>query len=117
MKRIAHLLAGLAIVAGCQRSTGSAAAPVAGPYRADIARLCDVVAQAGAERLPAGERLLAIVQWLPAHLETQEAHEFLARIQPLEGEAKAGALDAEARRVGLPGCALAAEWRADEPGH
>jgi hypothetical protein len=117
MKRIAHLLAGLAIVAGCQRSTGTAAAPVAGPYRADIARLCDVLVQSGADRLPAGERLLAIVQWLPEHLETQEAHEFLARIQPLEGEAKAAALDAEARRVGLPGCALAAEWRADEPGH
>lgn len=116
MKRIAHLFAGLAIVAGCQRSTGTAA-PVEGPYRADIARLCDVLVQSGADRLPVGERLLAIVQWLPAHLETPEAHEFLARIQPLEGEAKAGALDAEARRVGLPGCALAVEWRADEPGH
>jgi hypothetical protein len=116
MKRIAHLFAGVAIVAGCQRSTGTAA-PVEGLYRADIARLCDVLVQSGADRLPAGERLLAIVQWLPAHLETQEAHEFLARIQPLEGEAKAGALDAEARRVGLPGCALAVEWRADEPGH
>src|SRR4051812_37454738 len=89
MKRIAHLFAGLAIVAGCQRSTGTDAAPVAGPYRADVARLCDVLVQSGADRLPAGERLLAIVQWLPAHLETQEAHEFLARIQPLEGEAKA----------------------------
>ncbi len=120
MKRIAHLLAGLALglalVAGCQRTTGTAAA-VSGPYRGDIARLCDVVAQSGADRLPAGERLLAIVQWLPDHLETQDAHEFLARIQPLEGEAKAGALEAEARRVGLPGCALATEWRADEPGH
>lgn len=116
MKQIAHLLAGLAIVAGCQRTTGSTA-PGSGPYRADITRLCDVVVQSGADQLPAGERLLAIVQWLPAHLETQDAHEFLVRIQPLEGEAKAEALDAEARRVGLPGCALAAEWRADAPGH
>ena len=39
MKRIAHLLAGLAIVAGCQRTTGTTASV---PYRADIARLCDV---------------------------------------------------------------------------
>jgi len=117
MKRIAHLLAGIAVVAGCQRTAGTAAPPVAGPYRADIVRLCDVVVQSGADQLPEGERLLAIAQWLPAHLETQDAHEFLARIQPLEGEAKAGALDAEARRVGLPGCGLAAAWRAAEPGH
>jgi hypothetical protein len=114
MKRIAHLLAGLAIVAGCQRTTGTTASV---PYRADIARLCDVLVQSGADQLPAGERLLAIVQWLPEHLETQDSHAFLARIQPLEGEAKADALDAEARRVGLPGCALAAEWRADGHGH
>jgi hypothetical protein len=117
MKPLAPLIAGLAVVAGCQRSTGTAAAAASGPYRADIVRLCDVVVQSGADRLPEGERLLAIVQWLPAHLETQEAHEFLARIQPLEGEAKARALDTEARRVGLPGCALAAAWRTDEPGH
>jgi hypothetical protein len=117
MKRIAHLLAGIAIVAGCQRTTGAAAPPVSGPYRADIVRLCDVVVQSGADRLPEGERLLAIAQWLPAHLETQDAHEFLARIQPLEGEAKAGALVAEAHRAGLPDCALAAAWRATEPGH
>lgn len=114
MKRIAHLLAGLALVAGCQRTTGTAAPE---PYRADIARLCDVLVQSGADHLPAGERLLAIVQWLPEHLETQDSHAFLARIQPLEGEDKADALDAEARRVGLPGCALAAEWRADGHGH
>src|SRR5215470_7337296 len=93
MKRLAHLLAGLALVAGCQRSAGTTAP------------------------LPEGERLLAIVQWLPEHLETQDSHEFLVRIQPLEGAAKADALDAEARRVGLPGCALAGEWRADGHGH
>ena len=115
MKRIAHLLAGLAIVAGCQRTTGTA--PMPEPYRADIAGLCDVLVQSGADRLPAGERLLAIVQWLPEHLETQDSHAFLARIQPLEGEAKADALDAEARRVGLPSCALATEWRTDGSGH
>jgi hypothetical protein len=116
MKRNAHLIAGLAVIAGCQRTTETAP-PVSGPYRADIGRLCDVVVQSGADRIPESERLLAVAQWLPAHLETQESHEFLARIQPLAGEAKAGALDAEAHRVGLPDCALAAAWRATEPGH
>ena len=76
-----------------------------------------MLAQSGADQLAEGERLLAIARWLPEHLETQEAHEFLARIQPLEGEAKAAALDSEARRVGLAGCALAGAWRADAPGH
>lgn len=127
MKRIAYLLAvlctgaGLGIIsgigAGCQRTTGTAAPPVSEPYRADIVRLCDVVAQSGADRLPPDQRLLTVVNWLPAHLETEESHQFLVKIQPLEGSAKADALDAEARRVGLPGCALAGEWRAAEPGH
>jgi hypothetical protein len=33
------------------------------------------------------------------------------RIAPLTGEPKAKALEAEARRVGLGSCALAAAWR------
>ncbi|HEX3763249.1 MAG TPA: hypothetical protein VHW23_31360 [Kofleriaceae bacterium] len=117
MKRIAYLLAVLGVVAGCQRATGTAAVAVSEPYRADITRLCDVVAQSGADRQPPDERLMTVVNWLPTHLTTPESHQFLVRIQPLEGAAKADALDAEARRVGLPGCALAAEWRAVEPGH
>ena len=36
---------------------------------------------------------------------------FGTRIQPLTGNDKADALEAEARRVGHDGCALAAEWR------
>jgi hypothetical protein len=108
-------IAALAVVAGCQRGGGNSATPVSEAYRADIARLCDVVAQAGADKLPAGERALAIASWLPGHLETSEAHDYLIKIQPLAGEPKAAALDAEARRVGLAGCALSAEWRTGAP--
>ncbi|HMG56669.1 MAG TPA: hypothetical protein VK601_24380 [Kofleriaceae bacterium] len=111
MKQITRLLAGLGVVAGCQRGAGSTGAAVSEPYREDIARLCDVVARSGADQLPAGERALAIASWLPAHLETSEAHEYLVAIQPLSGEPKAAALEAEARRVGLARCALASEWR------
>jgi hypothetical protein len=96
--------------AACQRS-GSTAPSVSEQYRADIENLCDVVVRSGADQLPAGERALAIAGWLPSHLATPEAHAYVIRIQPLTGEAKAAALEAEARRVGLPGCALAAEWR------
>jgi hypothetical protein len=71
MNPIACLLAGLALVAGCQRSSGTTAA-VSPNYRDDIARLCDVVVQSGADRMPLGERALPIANWLATHLETAE---------------------------------------------
>jgi hypothetical protein len=115
MIRIAWLLACLGVAAGCRRDAGSApapaAAPAATPYTSDIENLCDAVVRSGADQLPAGDRPLAIAQWLGPHLQTDDAHQYLVKIQPLEGEAKAAALEAEARRIGLPGCALAAEWR------
>jgi hypothetical protein len=118
MKRFAPLFAlqiGLGIClgvgAGCQR-TGSTAPPVSEQYRSDIEKLCDVVTRSGADQLPVGDRALAIANWLAAQLQTAQAREYLVAIQPLVGEPKAAALDAEARRVGLPRCALAAEWRA-----
>lgn len=138
MKQLARLLAGLGVVAGCQSGSSAPPAPeasrqnIAAPapgasrpdiappvsdaYRQDIARLCDVLVQADAGQLPPDQRMLAVASWLGAHLETQDAHAYLARIQPLTGEPKAAALEAEARRVGLASCALAAAWRAD-PGH
>lgn len=108
MKQITWVIAGLTVVAGCQRSGRST---VSETYRGDIERLCDVVARSGADQLPPGERTLAIANWLAGNLETREAHDYLVRIQPLAGEPKAAALETEARRVGLARCALAAEWR------
>ncbi|HEX7840856.1 MAG TPA: hypothetical protein VF469_25435 [Kofleriaceae bacterium] len=128
MEQIARLIACLGAIAGCQCSSESSAPPVSEAYRQDItppvpeayrqdiARLCDVVARSGADQLPAGERTLTVATWLAQHLETQDAHDYLIRIQPLTGEPKAAALETEARRVGLASCALAAEWRTD-PGH
>jgi len=116
MKQIARLLACLGVIAGCQRSPGSSAPPMSEAYRQDITRLCNVVVQSGADQLPASERALTVASWLAERLETQDAHDYLIRIQPLTGEPKAAALDTEARRVGLASCALAAEWRTD-PGH
>lgn len=118
MKQSVRLVAWLGIVAGCQRSGGATAtgAAVTGPYHDDIARLCDAVVQSGASALPASARAAVIATWLADHLATQEAHDYLVRIQPLTGEPKAAALEAEAHRVGLPGCALAAEWRTATPG-
>jgi len=115
MQRIAHLFACLGVAAGCQRGAGSAGPPVSEPYRSDIENLCDSLARSGADQLPSGDRALALATWLAAHQETQEAHDYLARIQPLTGEPKAAALEAEARRAGLPRCALADQWRAAAP--
>jgi hypothetical protein len=111
MQRVACLFACLGLAAACQRGTGSAGPLVSEPYRSDIENLCNAVASSGADQLPPGEHALAVASWLAAHLQTEEAHAYVARIQPLTGEPKAAALEAEARRVGLPGCALAAEWR------
>ncbi|MBA3460447.1 MAG: hypothetical protein H0T46_10830 [Deltaproteobacteria bacterium] len=87
-------------------------APTAGEYAQDIAALCDCVSRSGADKGEEDARALTIANWLSANLKTPESRKFLVEIQPLVGDAKANRLDAEAKRVGLSGCALAAEWRA-----
>jgi hypothetical protein len=80
-------------------------------YRADITSLCDAVKLSGAEDHPKDERWQVIAMWLGPQIKTTDGHEFLIAIQPLNGEAKALALETEAKRVGLTTCALASEWR------
>jgi hypothetical protein len=122
MNRIALALAlVLAVAAACQRGNASEAPPATAPpaqprvtdaYKADIAALCDMLKLSGADQAPEGDRMALTAMWLSQHIATQEGHDYLIAIQPLEGERKAKALDDEAHRVGLAGCALAAEWRA-----
>jgi len=112
MNQLAWLIAWSIALLGCQRDGGRAPAAVPAAYRQDIDNLCDAVARSGAAARPAAEHPLLIAQWLGANLTTDEAHQFLVKIQPLEGEPKAAALEAEATRIGLPGCALAGVWRA-----
>ncbi len=97
------------VVAACQSGT-TAAAP-SSPYTRDIGKLCDSIRLADASDKHGQERQLLVAMWLGKNLETPEAHDFLVHIQPLEGSAKASALDDEAHRVGLAKCALADEWR------
>ncbi len=95
--------------------SGSAAAPTTqaeGDYRADIEALCDVIARSNSSDLQGANRRYQVAVWLGANLHTDEARAFLAKIQPLQGAAKADALDDEARKVGLSNCTLAGEWRA-----
>lgn len=121
MKAVAVLL--LALVA-CQRGETDAGAPThsvitAAPgseYAVDIATLCNAVVGSGADKVDEDARALTIANYLGANLKTAESRKFLVQIQPLSGEPKATALDTEARRVGLPGCALAAEWRTPATG-
>jgi hypothetical protein len=117
----------LAFVVGCQRNDSSASSsakpaptptpppPPAGEvtdaYRADITTVCDVVRLSGADKGPPGERWTTTAMWLPSHLKTDAAHEFLVTIQPLAMESRAQALDAEAKRLGLGECALSAVLR------
>ena len=119
------VLVAVAVAAGCQDATppkaasaGSGTTVVSLPkadvtdaYRADITNLCDAMRLSGAEDKPQDERWVAIAMWLGPHITTDGGREFLVAIQPLKGEAKALALETEAKRVGLTTCALAGAWR------
>jgi hypothetical protein len=109
MKRV---IACLVLVAACHKSNSTpAAASVTPEYKQDIVNLCDVMHLSGADQLPEGSRSPSIAMWLGPHIKTPAGHDFLVKIQPLEGMDKAAALDAEAKRVGIGTCALADEWR------
>jgi len=118
----------LVFAAGCQRGEGPARSsdnpqeaatavvqlprpPITEAYAQDIANVCDAVQRSGADKLPPGDRAPSIAMWLGPNIQTDAGREFLVAIQPLTGEPKAAALEFEAKRVGLAGCALAAEWR------
>lgn len=122
MKSTSVLVAMIAL-GGCQASESKPAPaprPTAAPtdipkadvtkdYAADIGKLCDVIRLSGAPDDDA--QTLTTANWLAANLVTQESRKFLVSIQPLIGGAKADALDAEAKRVGLETCALSELWR------
>ncbi len=106
------LVACLLLVVACHKSKSApVAASVTPEYKQDIVNLCDVMQLSGADQLPEGSRSPSIAIWLGPHIKTPAGHDFLVKIQPLEGMDKAAALDAEAARVGIGTCALADEWR------
>jgi len=123
MKWIACLLAVTACQSGnaeqppAPRATGSSTVislpkpQLTDAYRADITALCDAIRLSGAEDHPADERWQVVAMWLGPHITSDAGHEFLVAVQPLQGEAKAMALESEAKRVGLAKCDLANEWR------
>jgi len=105
------------LVAACGGGKDEPPAPRTGDvtYRDDIEALCDVIARSNSTELEPNDRVYQIATWLAANLRTDDARAFLAKIQPLQGEAKANALDDEAHRVGLTSCPLATEWRRPRP--
>jgi len=84
-------------------------------YKADIEALCDVINRSGTAGMDPNERAMKTAAWLGSNLKTQDGRKFLSKIRPIKGAEKGDALDAEAVRLGLPGCALAAEWRNPRP--
>jgi hypothetical protein len=122
MKRIL----GFVLLLGCQHGEedhSAARAPVvvpepaapvevatATPYAGDIQRICNSMHLSGADKDPGGAQVV-VANWLAGHIETSQAHDFLVEISPLVGVPKADRLESEAKKVGLPGCALAAAWR------
>jgi hypothetical protein len=111
MKRL-YLLALVAAVA-CQSSDKEAPiTAVDAAYKADIEALCDVVNRSGTAGMDVNDRTMKIATWLGSNLQTKDARQFLAKIRPIKGPAKGDAIDAEAKRLGIAACPLAAEWRA-----
>ncbi|MDQ3336813.1 MAG: hypothetical protein M4D80_16735 [Myxococcota bacterium] len=117
MKRV---LLALLVLSACQSDEKSAAKPAAAPagapsddklYAEDIQKLCDSLALSGADKMEKLERVAPHSKWLGENLKTKAAQQFLIKTQPLKGETKASAFEAEAKRVGLSGCTLAAEFR------
>jgi len=80
-------------------------------YARDVANICNVMELSGAKTMTNADARYTVATWFGGHLQTEQAHKFLVDIQPLVGEPKAKALEAEAHRVGLPSCPLADEWR------
>jgi hypothetical protein len=102
----------LSSIAACQHGEeGSPAAGPATPLDRDIDRICNAEARSGALEQPEGTgRQVVIAQWLGANIESDDGHQFLVTIQPLEGAAKAKALREAATRAHLPACPLADSW-------
>jgi hypothetical protein len=104
MKRVVFFVA----LAACQRGEAEQKPKPEG-YAADIQKICDVRALSGTDKDRDGASV-KIAIWLGQNLKTEEGKHFLVEIQPLQGQAKADALNAEAKRNGLSDCALASEW-------
>lgn len=83
----------------------------ASPLGRDVERVCNVLAYAGVTDKTPNEQLNAILEWLPQNIESEDGRNFLGSIAELQGNAKADALDAGAKKVGLSDCPLAASWR------
>ena len=94
-----------------QKAPSNEAARADQLYADDIRKLCDSMSLSGADKLEKLERVGPHSKWLAENLATKEAQTFLVGFQQLAPDAKAGALEAEARRLGLPGCAFAAEFK------
>lgn len=110
--------AALAVAPAGESPARVAQAPVApdGVWRAsplgrDIERVCNVLTYAGVTDKSPNEQLNAILEWLPQNIESEDGRNFLGSIAELQGNAKADALEAGAKKVGLSGCPLAASWR------
>lgn len=111
------LLVAVVLLAGCQKADGDAPNKVESnalhtnaAYAKDIGTICNAMTLSGADKDPGG-RLVIVANYLAAHIQTQEARDFMIRTQPLLGAAHAKAFDDEAHKVGLADCAVSAMWR------
>lgn len=109
------LLACIGCQSGQSSESGGAPAPTSrattNEYAGDIERLCNAMTLSGADKLPQGERMMPLAQWVAANLKTPEGKAFMLKTNQLPKGEHADVLEAEAARVGLAGCPLADFWR------
>jgi hypothetical protein len=115
---VKRFLLAVLVVSACQSDDKPAKQPAVvaaaaddKAYAEDIGRFCDSMALSGADKMEKLERVAPHAKWLGENLKTRAAQDFLVKTAPLKGAERADAYEAEAKRVGLPGCALAAEFR------
>lgn len=110
-RRLAALL--LVLLPACQGGSDapSGAGKVDSAYKKDVERICDVEKLAGVAERPEENPQIVTAMWLGENLETDQARDFLATLAPLAPADKANLLRSEAKKAGLPGCALASTWK------
>ena len=80
------------------------------PYANDVQKICNAIHLSGADQEKGGASVI-VANWLAGNIETTEGHGFLVELAQLAPAPKADRLDLEAKKLGLPGCALSAMWR------
>lgn len=84
------------------------------PYAQDIERICFAEERSGALEQEPGRRSLVVAHWLGNALKTDESRVLLGRLARMPPRDKSAVLRAEASKLGIERCPMAAVWSAEK---